>query len=58
MAEHAQKKWRGLSVGLAGMIGVAVVAYLLWRDWVTAVACVLVGPLGVAWGIQRANRNW
>ncbi len=57
IAEHQRKKWLGLAAGIAGAIGVFFAAYKLWDDWITGIACVLVGPLGIAWGIQRSNRN-
>jgi len=57
VADHKKKKWMSLVFGIAGAIGVFLAAYKLWDDWVTGIACVLVGPLGVAWGIQRSNRN-
>ena len=57
ITEHKKKKWIGLVVGIAGTIGVFLVAYKIWNNWVTGIACVLIGPLGVAWGIQRSNRN-
>ena len=57
IAEHKKKKWMGLVSGIAGAIGVFLSAYKLWDDWVSGIACVLVGPLGVAWGIQRSSRN-
>ena len=57
ISEHQRKKWLGLFAGLAGAIGVFLAAYKLWDNWITGIVCVLVGPLGVAWGIQRSNRS-
>lgn len=55
--EHQRKKWFGLLAGFLGASGVFLASYKLWDDWITSIACVLIGPLGIAWGIQRSNRN-
>lgn len=57
IAEHNKKKWLGLLAGIAGAIGVCCATYKLWEDWITSIVCVLLGPLGIAWGIQRSNRR-
>jgi hypothetical protein len=56
LAAYKRKKWLGLIAGFVGLVGVLLVALRLWGDWLTAVACVLLGPVAVAWGIHRSNR--
>ena len=55
--EHQRKKWLGLLAGILGASGVFLAACKLWDDWIIGIACVLFGPLAIAWGIQRSNRN-
>ena len=57
IAEHQRKKWLGLLIGMLGAIEVFLTAYKLWGDWIIGIVCVLMGPLGIAWGIQRSNQN-
>lgn len=57
IAEHQRRKRVGLLAGILGAIGVFFVAYKLWEDWIMGVACVFVGPLAIAWGMQRLNRS-
>ena len=55
IADHERKKWLGLFAGIGGVIVVFWSAYRLWGDWLTALVCVVAGPVGIAWGIHRSN---
>ena len=28
-----------------------------WDDWVISIICVILGPLGVAWGLRKSHGN-
>lgn len=56
-ARHRQRTTLGLLAGLGGALGTLVVAYRLWQDWLIAVACVLVGPVGIAFALRRSRAD-
>jgi len=57
ITDYERKKWISLFAGIGGAFLVFVAAYKIWEDWITAIACVLVGPVGIAWGFQRSNKG-
>ena len=57
LARHQRRKWLGLLIGLAGSAGTLAVAYRMWHNWLLAAACVLVGPVGVAFGLRRSGSS-
>jgi len=55
--EHQRNKWLGLLAGLAGAFGVFSFANKIWDDWAISITCVMLGPLGVAWGLKKSHGN-
>ena len=57
LARHQRRKWLGLLIGFVGAVGTLAAAYRIWHNWLIAAACVLVGPVGVAFGLRRSGSS-